>query len=164
MRYLLLMVLIVTCGKPSKIYIQDPAQPPIEEPEQPPSDEIFQLTNKFRASQGIGPLTYSPEWSYAATEWSRKMATSGVLSHDGFPTERIASLKSKYPAYDTTFASGGENILWNQSGTAKSMVDQWISSPPHRENMLRAYDLIGTGTYEYQGRYYGTQIFIKEKF
>jgi len=127
------------------------------------SKAIVQETNNFRASQGEPPLGFSPEWSFAAYDWSRKQAKAGNISHDGFPLERIRAVKERFPTFDTTFQSGGENVLWNIPGNqdiARFMVNQWANSPGHRENMLRGYSLIGAGGYQEGNRWYGTQIFI----
>lgn len=154
---------------------QDPGQggdgsegeaPPNDNQPSPPSDgyltgarQIFNATNQFRASQGVPPLGFSPEWSWAAYEWSRKQAEAGGISHDGFPLERIGSVTARFPNFDTSFQSGGENVLWNMTGVSV-MVNQWANSPGHRQNMLRGYSVMGAGVYERDGRYYGTQIFI----
>ena len=142
--------------------------PPNDNQPLPPSDgyltaarQIFNATNQFRLSQGQPPLGFSLEWSWAAYEWSRKQAEAGDISHDGFPQERIGSVQSRFPNFDTSFQSGGENVLWNMTGVSV-MVNQWANSPGHRTNMLRGYSVMGAGAYEKNGRYYGTQIFILE--
>lgn len=160
----------------SPIDEQDPGQgnddrgetPPNDNQPPPPSDgyltaarQIFNATNQFRASQGQPPLGFSLEWSWAAYEWSRKQAEAGGISHDGFPQERIGSVQARFPGFDTSFQSGGENVLWNMTGVS-GMVNQWANSPGHRTNMLRGYSIMGAGAYEKNGRYYGTQIFILE--
>lgn len=94
--------------------------------------------NAFRATQGLPPLTYSPQLSEVAQSWSEGMAASQTMVHN-------PDYAAQTPAGWTAV---GENIAWNYgqgAGSAAYAVQQWITSPPHAANMLGAYTHVGIG-------------------
>jgi uncharacterized protein YkwD len=104
-------------------------------------DLVFEMTNQARRSQGLPPFIQDAELTQVARAFSDDMLVRRFFDHttpDGVSfDERIAD---RYPHRVRLM---GENI-WYASGynvakiqqVAKEIVDDWMSSPGHRENIL----------------------------
>ena len=97
--------------------------------------QVVTLVNAHRAQLGLVPLVVSPTLT-AAAEWkARNMAAYDYLDHDDpAPDARTAGervLACGYPATEW-----GENIGTGYA-TAQAVVDAWLASPEHRENIER---------------------------
>ena len=94
--------------------------------------------NAFRVAHGLVPLRVSPFLHAAANAHSIQMARRGYFSHDsanGSPfSSRIATY---YPARGFRSWTVGENLLWASPdvGAARALK-LWLSSPPHRANLM----------------------------
>ncbi|MDR3209682.1 MAG: CAP domain-containing protein [Oscillospiraceae bacterium] len=118
---------------------------------------IFELTNAFRAFNGLAPLTWNDQLAKAARAHSEDMAVKGYFDHDS-PDGR--GLRERLDAVGYRWYTAGENIIAGYSNGV-SAVDGWINSEEHRENMLkRGFEEIGVG-WVIGGDYgkYGTQDF-----
>jgi len=133
--------------------------------------EIHNLINEERRKNGLSELEYDYNLATIARGHSKDMAKRFYFSHyspegDG-PTER--AIKANYPAYKdygTYYTEGiAENICqdnmldsgydicfiplndWNdKSELANSIVDSWMNSYGHRQNILdSSYDKEGIG-------------------
>lgn len=107
-------------------------------------DEVLNLTNQFRAQNGLAPLTLNLELNAAAQNHSQDMAIGDYFSHTGengsLPWDR-----AKVVGYEAL--SMGENIAAGYS-TPASVVQGWIDSPGHRANMLNPdFKELGVGYY-----------------
>lgn len=92
------------------------------------SDYILEQVNNYRKSQGLSPVTSNSETCSFAAIRAQEISTN--FSHDGF-TSRVNSKTIPYPSYhDIT-----ENIAMNSN--YKNVINQWINSPGHAENMRR---------------------------
>ena len=65
------------------------------------------------------------------------------------------------------FLGWGENIITGHksdvASTAKNLVDRWMASTGHRENILNAdFNKTGVGVFVIGDKVYGTQIFITQ--
>lgn len=82
--------------------------------------------NEYRKQNGLGSIA-SDQYTcqFAAT---RAREVSSNFSHDGF-NSRISSSTLPYPDYSYV----NENIAQNSDMTR--VVDSWIASPPHADNM-----------------------------
>ena len=106
--------------------------------------QVVTLVNAHRAQLGLVPLVVSPTLT-AAAEWkARNMAAYDYLDHDDpAPDARTADervLACGYPATEW-----GENIGTGYA-TAQAVVDAWLASPEHRENIERPeYRATGVG-------------------
>ncbi|MEM8529237.1 MAG: CAP domain-containing protein [Chloroflexota bacterium] len=119
------------------------------------------LTNQYRQANGcLSTLTMVPELVAAARGHSADMAENNYFSHNSqngdLPWDRMK--KAGY----TDFQSAGENIAAGYI-TPEEVIEAWINSPGHRENMLNCtYNEIGIG-YVYDEdstfRHYWTQDF-----
>lgn len=144
---------------------------------------VFFLTNQERQAQGLPALQWDGALASVARAHSQDMAANNYMSHTNLrgrdPTARAVAA-----GYDVRRSLGGgrytagigENINMMPTGNvlgqgyvnndpqsvARAMVQGWMNSPGHRENILRTqYARIGVGV-AYDGTlyYYGTQNFI----
>ena len=108
--------------------------------------EILCLLNKERGQFGLVPLLEEARLDAAAQRQSDDMARRHFFAHVNpdaqSPAQRIAA--AGYPRSTAT----GENIAWGEEmkATPVEIVDGWMHSPGHRENILRsAFTRIGIG-------------------
>jgi uncharacterized protein YkwD len=104
-------------------------------------DLVFEMTNQARRAKGLPPFIQDAELTQAARAFSDDMLVRRFCDHttpDGVSfDERISD------RYRHRVRLMGENI-WYASGynvakiqqVAKEIVDDWMSSPGHRENIL----------------------------
>lgn len=95
---------------------------------------LLAAVNEARARYHQPPLIEDSRLDSAAAQHTLDMAASGVMSHQGFPQRLTAA---GYP-----YRSAAENVAMG-SDTAEATVQQWLDSPPHRANMLGAYQHMG---------------------
>jgi Cysteine-rich secretory protein family len=105
------------------------------------------LLNARRAQHGLAPLRREGRLELASQRHSQDMVERRYFEHDDpggvDPQDRI--LAAGYPAHN---AITGENIAWGTGPKASpaQVVDLWMHSPPHRENILRsAFTEVGVG-------------------
>ena len=95
--------------------------------------EVLQLTNAFRADNGLDPLTVDPRLNEAAEAHSQSMAEEDFFSHTGLdgssPGDRIED------AGYTNWSTWAENIAAGQP-EPEDVMEAWINSPGHRANLL----------------------------
>jgi uncharacterized protein YkwD len=94
--------------------------------------------NAFRASHGLARLRISPALAAAAGGHSSQMARLGYFSHNSANgasfAQRIAQLYSMRGFHSW---SVGENLVWGGPDIgAVRAFRLWLSSPPHRANLL----------------------------
>jgi uncharacterized protein YkwD len=105
---------------------------------------IIELTNHLRQENQAPPLAESPSLDTAAQLHSRDMAAANDMAHT-LPGASLPTLTDRAAAVHYAYAILGENIAYNQADAA-SVVASWMSSPPHRENMLNSsFTDIGVG-------------------
>jgi len=107
---------------------------------------VLCLINAQRATRGAKPLRVRRPLRAVATRRSRDMVRRRYFSHLTAPGAGLN------PTYLHLGLRGppvtGENIAWGSDGfsTALSIVAGWMSSTPHRRNMLSArYRFTGIG-------------------
>lgn len=108
-------------------------------------EQVVNLTNAFRQQFGLQPLSANPKLAAAAQEHSYNMATYDFFDHVGIdglqPWDRMT-------AQGYQWSHAAENIAAGQQ-TPDAVVNSWINSPSHRENLLSAnLQEIGVGYYE----------------
>ncbi len=120
------------------------------------SGEILKNINEHRAGIGLKPLTMNSIISAAAEKHSHNMATGKVpVGHDGVD-QRVKAI-----SWELKQVYGwAENVAMGPQ-TAKEVVDSWLNSKVHRENMEGDYNLTGIGIARGgDGNLYFTEIFI----
>lgn len=115
---------------------------------------ILVQVNQARAAVGAPPLRLSSAMSAVATRWSTHLADSGTcpggLAHNPSFSQQIPR----------GWSAAGENVACNTSADALGLEAQWMSSAPHRANILNpAYTDIGIGIVVSGRTAWGTQNF-----
>jgi uncharacterized protein YkwD len=118
---------------------------------------VLKDINQARVAHGLPPLKMVPLIANEARAHSLDMANHRVaLGHDGFD-KRIAHI---YP-HIVNPNGGAENFAFNYK-TAAIVVNGWLHSPHHRQNILGHYIYTGIGVAkDIRGRLYYTQLFVK---
>jgi len=119
--------------------------------------EVIDLTNDERTSRGLSPLEADTQLNEVATVKSEDMRDNNYFSHDS-PT--YGSPFDMMNHYGVEYRGAGENIAAGQR-SPEEVVNGWMNSQGHRENILNAdYTHIGVG-YAEGGSYgsYWTQMF-----
>lgn len=118
--------------------------------------QVVDLTNAERTKAGLKPLEiHTPLMGVAQTK-SEDMAKNNYFDHNS-PT--YGSPFDQIKAAGITYRAAGENIAQGQQ-TPAQVVQAWMDSPGHRQNILNAnYTHIGVG-YVAAGHYW-TQQFIQ---
>lgn len=111
---------------------------------------VLCLLNKRRAAHGLGPLHGNSDLSAAAGNHSRYMDAHGCFDHvcAGEPDIVVRLTRARYLLQNLSRWAYGEDIAWGGGGlgTPKSIVQAWMHSPPHRENILSStFDDAGVG-------------------
>jgi hypothetical protein len=121
---------------------------------------LVAFTNNVRTEKNISPLRENPVLVEAAQLKANDMASRGYFSHytpEGLAPWTFIS-KAGY-----SYSHAGENLAVNFVDS-KDVVDAWIASPTHYQNLIKGeYTEIGIATAE--GEYKGKKtIFIVEFF
>lgn len=118
-------------------------------------NEVVELTNQERQKNGLAPLQIDEELSAVAREKSNDMSVKNYFDHNS-PT--YGSPFDMMKSYGISYRAAGENIAKGQR-TPQEVVDAWMNSQGHRENILNGnFTHIGVGFVE-QGNHW-TQMFI----
>jgi uncharacterized protein YkwD len=117
--------------------------------------ETMDLINAYRVSVGLNPLEKINHISYKSEEHDNYMITNNVVNHDDFVarSENIITVLGAKKV--------GENIAYNFN-TPQSVVDAWLNSPGHKENIVGDYTNFGISIrVNASGKKYYTNIFVK---
>ena len=100
---------------------------------------IVRVMNSIRASNGVPPLRIGRALSRAARSHSVDMARRGYFDHGPF-VQRLRRFGVRAPYVGENLASGTKPL------SAAAIVQMWIASPPHRQNLLdRSFRRVGVG-------------------
>jgi len=121
------------------------------------TEEIFQLVNAHRVGIGEESLAINDLAIVLAEEHTHYMIVQNDISHDNFD-ERSDRLFNEENASRT-----GENVAYGQQ-SAKDVMEAWLNSQGHRENIEGDFTHIGISVIKNNsGVYYFTQIFLKKR-
>lgn len=117
--------------------------------------EVIRLVNVERAKYGLSELTYTDSLMNAANK--RAVEQETVFSHT---RPNGTSCFTVLQEYGISYSGAGENIAMGQR-TPVEVVNAWMNSQGHRENILNAnFTKIGVGCYlGSNGTYYWSQLF-----
>lgn len=121
--------------------------------------QVVNAVNEYRVKRGLSALTVNPMIAEQARTHSQDMARKSVpFGHDGF-FNRIKFLEHRIKHYN----GGSENVAWYPPNKSpRDVVNLWLTSSGHRQNIMGHYDLTGVGIVrDKRGWLYYTQIFIK---
>ncbi len=104
------------------------------------TDQLLAFTNQKRVENGLAPLQFNEELSSAAALKAKDMFTKNYWAHTA-PDGVTPWFFIKKVGYEYAYA--GENLA-RGSTQATDIIDAWMASPSHRENMLsKNYEDIG---------------------
>jgi uncharacterized protein YkwD len=130
---------------------------------------IYRLTNEVRRRHGVPPLTWESSLRDVARAHSADMLRRNYFSHvspDGQTSHNRITAKYPFPVSMT-----GENI-WSGSGLdsrntsqlARLIVNNWMSSAGHRQNLLNPkFTDIGVGVAAQGQDVRATQVFVRTR-
>lgn len=116
--------------------------------------EVIRYVNACRSATGLSKLGSDKKLMAIAQERARELAR--CWGHERPDGTRCFSLfeKTHY-----SYRAAGENIAYGYT-TSKAVMEGWLNSQPHRENILKSrYTKIGVGVYYANGVYYWVQNF-----
>lgn len=96
------------------------------------ADEIINLTNAQRSANGLEALTFNPLLAQAAVSKAANMFAENYWAHNS-PSGKTPWVFITAAGYKYVYA--GENLARDFTD-AGSVVDAWMNSPSHRENIL----------------------------
>lgn len=147
--------------------VSTPAETTTETPDPPALDEelvaqyVHSFVNAERHAHGESNLSADPELAEIADGHSEDMAKRDYFGHKAPNGSNFqdryarAGYECQVPVGNDIYASGAENIggAWYQTQVresdgivsyetprelSKAIVQKWMKSPPHRENLLRS--------------------------
>lgn len=123
--------------------------------------QVHQHINEERTDRGRSPLSYNTDLREIARYHSEDMANKSYFAHDSPSGETMQDRYEKFgfdcrvQVSSTLYMSGAENIAATYAGSdvqtesgvtnhnrnetkiAQGLVQQWMNSPGHRENILK---------------------------
>lgn len=128
--------------KPSLIYPNDIIYVPDGKGVSDTAAAVLELTNNYRAQNGRKALSLDAELCRVARAKADDMAQRGYFSHTsptyGSPSDMLKS-------FGVSYRYMGENIAKGYTD-ARGVVNGWINSAGHRENILnRSFGKMGLG-------------------
>jgi uncharacterized protein YkwD len=116
------------------------------------TNEVLNWTNYYRAQNGVATLTRNTKLDSAAMVKANDMFARQYFEHVAPTGEDVSDLVT-WAGYG--YLMVGENLAEGNFSDAKDLVDAWMGSPGHRENILKApFKEIGIAVMEgiYQGQ------------
>lgn len=119
---------------------------------------VLDYVNQYRKTKGLAPLQMQLVITAESYKHSKNIATGKTsFGHDGF--EQRATRVMKQISQSNAIA---ENVAYGKF-SAQEVVNRWIQSKGHRENIEGKYTLTGVGIYRRNDGYiYFTQIFVNK--
>lgn len=104
---------------------------------------VLRYTNEMRKAQGLSILTMNQKLNSAASLKVQDMFAKAYFAHVG-PDGKSAEDWARTSEYE--FIAIGENLALGNFKNDQILVQAWMESPGHRENILKAsYQEIGIG-------------------
>jgi hypothetical protein len=101
--------------------------------------QVTTLVNQERTSRGLTALRSDPALDAVAAEWAAHMNATRDFAHSTSQWRSVRVVAAGWPD------GSGENIARGYP-TAQSVMDGWMGSPGHRDNILRGgFGGIGVG-------------------
>lgn len=119
------------------------------------TDAILALVNEHRQNQGLSPLSKNNTAEQLAIDHTKYMISIEQINHDDF-AQRSDALNDQENA-----TASAENVARFYQN-AQSVVDGWLSSSGHKDNIEGNYTYTGIAAIKDEnGRYYYTQLFYR---
>jgi uncharacterized protein YkwD len=95
--------------------------------------QVVDLVNQQRAAAGLAPLAINDQLEVDAQAYAEYMADANFFAHQA-PNGTDARSRAEAAGY-TTWTFLAENLHAGRK-TPDAVVDAWMNSPAHRENIL----------------------------
>ena len=112
------------------------------------SDTLFCSVNKYRADNNLKTLKYSSEATRIAKNRAVHLCQTNTFTHEGWET-----------FLNTDYIQAGENLA-KEFDNQEDVLNGWINSPAHNENLLNSWGSMGIYTEPCDGRNVTAQIFL----
>jgi uncharacterized protein YkwD len=102
---------------------------------------ILGAMNQVRVAAGLRPLRFDGKLHSAARAHSADMLRRGYFGHGAF--------SRRMSGFHVHAKTVGENLAWGTGpySAAKTVVQEWLTSPEHRANLLRpGFTRVGVGS------------------
>ncbi len=124
-------------------------------------EEVIDATNYERESRGLGSLSESYTLNLIAQKKAEDMFERQYFAHTAPTGEEAGDLAQDF---NYSFILVGENLAKGDFQSSQDLVEGWMNSPDHKENILNEkYEEIGIGLkrdyYEGQEIWMAVQIF-----
>jgi len=96
--------------------------------------EVIRITNEYREKEGLEPLIENQKLNEAALKRAEDMFERQYFAHVA-PDGSDVSDTLRIVKYE--YAATGENLALGYFKDSKDLVDAWMASPGHRENILK---------------------------
>ena len=124
--------------------------------EKPIEADILDLINSYRVDNGFSSLNKLQTIKSQTSNHTNYMIEKDEVSHDFFYQRK------EYLAENADAVKVGENVAYGYS-TAEAVVNAWIKSNGHRENIEGDYTHFEvTAEKSANGKWYYTNIFVKK--
>jgi uncharacterized protein YkwD len=153
---------IQACSQPSEQTSQEESlelqATPSQQKEEALQQSVLDYVNQYRKNKSLAPLQMFPLITAEALRHSQKLADEKIpFGHDGFDG-RAKRLMSQI----TGSNSIAENVAYGKF-SAQEVVNRWIQSSGHKQNIEGKYTLTGVGIVRRKDGYlFFTQIFINK--
>ena len=107
------------------------------------ADQLFRLVNMERALADLDPFAWDDELAKVAQHYACRMIEGDFFGHVDPVTKTAPDDRLTMVGYE--FGAMGENLATGQR-TAAEVLDWWMNSPSHRDNILSLeWTQIGVG-------------------
>lgn len=122
------------------------------------TQHILSVINHFRMTHLLMPLKFDAHLNKIAWQHSQNMAKHRLpVGHQGFD-QRFKTMRLEID----NVAQAAENVAAGFSNV-DMVIDGWLHSPGHRQNILGPYTLTGIAiAYDNEHKPYYTQVFAKQ--
>ena len=124
-------------------------------------ETVRQQINKIRQAQGLSQLRHNEQLAAVARSYSQKMADQNFFAHTSPDGDTMVQRLERARIF---YFLVGENLFMctNIPQPVPASVKGWMSSPGHRQNILRPeYRETGIGAWRKGNTYYFTQLFMR---
>ena len=135
-----------------------------------PAGEVLDLEknvtlqiNEIREEEGLDPLSERDDLIEIARKYSCRMAEEDFFAHESPDGGTVADRSAEY---GVEYRYLGENLAYHTGASPEPdrVVDGWMDSEGHRENILREeYTQTGIGACQGDGTWYYTQVFLRPR-
>ncbi|KAG9307557.1 hypothetical protein G9A89_023122 [Geosiphon pyriformis] len=101
---------------------------------------MLALVNNERAKNGLSALKISSQLNNCAQDHSNYQASINQMTH----SDPAGEMGDRITANGFTWSAAAENVAFGYT-TENAVMDGWMNSPGHRENILGSYTHFGMG-------------------